>query len=210
MWWGVLDYNYLWDEHQFCSAAVVGGPRDERTGSAGKSNSRVRVHPDWWSAAVPARGAAPDHPLRRETPQVHGRMEHKVPLLLRSHHQASGLYNSCMASTLSVKQAEEQIIGYLLGLGIGPGQLTIAGNSVHMDKLFLFHHMPRLNQFLHYRILDVSSIKTVVNALHPQLFFKKKNSHRALDDIRESIGELCFYMQYAFKWFWHSPIKNSI
>lgn len=126
-------------------------------------------------------------------------MEHQVALHLRSHHQASGLYASCIASTTSVKQAEEQIIAYLLGLGIGPGQLTIAGNSVHMDKLFLFHHMPRLNQYLHYRILDVSSIKIVVNALHPQLFFKKKNSHRALDDIRESIGELYFYMQYAFK-----------
>jgi len=58
----------------------------------------------------------------------------------------------------------------------------------------MFHHMPRLNQFLHYRIVDVSSIKIVVNATQPGLFFKKKNSHRALDDIRESIGELKFYM----------------
>ncbi len=75
----------------------------------------------------------------------------------------------------------------------------IAGNSVHMDKLFLFHHMPRLNDYLHYRILDVTSVKTVVNALHPKLFFKKQNSHRAVDDIYESIGELKFYMAHAFK-----------
>ena len=126
-------------------------------------------------------------------------MEHQVPLPILSHHQASGLYDSCINSNISIKQAEEQIIAYLIALGIGPGQLTIAGNSVHMDKLFLFHHMPRLNQFLHYRILDVSSVKIVVNAMHPHLFFKKKNSHRALEDIRESIGELYFYMQYAFK-----------
>jgi oligoribonuclease len=126
-------------------------------------------------------------------------MEHQVPLNILSHHQASGLYDSCIKSNTSVQQAEEQIIAYLIGLGIGPGQLTIAGNSVHMDKLFMFHHMPRLNQFLHYRILDVSSVKCVVNAMHPHLFFKKKNSHRALEDIRESIGELYFYMQYAFK-----------
>ena len=54
----------------------------------------------------------------------------------------------------------------------------------------MFHHMPRLNEFLHYRILDVSSFKLVVNAMHPHLFYKKKNSHRAIDDIRESIEEL--------------------
>ena len=59
-----------------------------------------------------------------------------------------------------------------------------------MDKLFMFHHMPRLNEFVHYRILDVSSMKLVVNATHPQLFYKKQNTHRALDDIRESIAEL--------------------
>jgi len=53
-----------------------------------------------------------------------------------------------------------------------------------MDKLFLFHYMPTLNNFLHYRILDVSSFKLVVNAIKPYLFFKKQNSHRALDDIK--------------------------
>ena len=59
--------------------------------------------------------------------------------------------------------------------------------------------MPKLDAFLHYRILDVSTIKTVVNAIKPTLFFKKKNTHRALDDIKESIGELKFYIQFAFK-----------
>jgi oligoribonuclease len=49
-----------------------------------------------------------------------------------------------------------------------------------MDKLFLFHQMPRLNQYLHYRIVDVTSLKIVVNALNPHLFYKKNNSHRAL------------------------------
>jgi oligoribonuclease len=77
---------------------------------------------------------------------------------------------------------------YLINLGIVPKQLVIAGNSVHMDKLFLFHHMPKLDKFLHYRILDVSSIKMIVNSMKPQLFYKKMNKHRALDDIRESIG----------------------
>ena len=84
-------------------------------------------------------------------------------------------------------------------MGVGPKQLSIAGNSVHMDKLFLFHHMPRLNEFLHYRILDVSSFKLVVNAMHPSLFYMKKNTHRALDDIKESIGELRYYMMHAMR-----------
>ena len=91
------------------------------------------------------------------------------------------------------------ILNYLKGMGVQARDLVIAGNSVHMDKLFLFHHMPQLNEFLFYRILDVSSLKMVVNTLHPELFFKKKNSHRALDDIRESIGELQYYMKHAFK-----------
>lgn len=68
-----------------------------------------------------------------------------------------------------------------------------------MDKLFLFHHMPRLNAFLFYRILDVSSIKMVVNVKNPVLFYKKKGNHRAIDDIRESIGELQYYYAHAFK-----------
>jgi oligoribonuclease len=126
-------------------------------------------------------------------------VEHHVALLISRHHTASGLYSKCLESQLSIKEAESAVIEYLIKLGIGPGQLTIAGNSIHMDKLFLFHHMPKLNQFLHYRILDVSSIKIVVNAMTPKLFYKKQNSHRALDDIRESIGELAYYMKYSFK-----------
>lgn len=64
----------------------------------------------------------------------------------------------------------------------------MAGNSVHQDKFFLFHHMPKLNAFLHYRILDVTSVKLVVNAKNPTIFYKKVGKHRALDDIYESIG----------------------
>lgn len=61
------------------------------------------------------------------------------------------------------------------------------------------YHMPKLNEFLHYRILDVTSLKIVVNATRPDLFYKKKEGHRAVDDIRESIGELEYYMKHAMK-----------
>ncbi len=82
-----------------------------------------------------------------------------------------------------MEQAEDYILSFLINLGVVPNQLIIAGNSVHVDKLFLFHQMPKLNAFLHYRIVDVSSIKILVNSVNPQLFYKKNNSHRAMDDI---------------------------
>jgi oligoribonuclease len=100
------------------------------------------------------------------------------------------LINACIQSTVTIEQAEDIVLNYLQERGIQKGELMIAGNSVHMDKLFLFHQMPKLDEFLHYRILDVTSVKTVVNAKNPSLFFMKKSTHRALDDIRESIGEL--------------------
>ena len=126
-------------------------------------------------------------------------MEHQVAIDLLSHHTASGLYLSCIKSKISLQEAENIILKYLQELGIKQNDLTIAGNSVHMDKLFMFHHMPKLNAFLFYRILDVSSIKIVVNATNPTLFYKKKLNHRALDDIKESIGELQYYLKFAFK-----------
>lgn len=70
--------------------------------------------------------------------------------------------------------------------------------------------MPRLNEFLFYRILDVSSVKMVVNTMKPKLFYKKKGGHRALDDIRESIGELQYYYSYAFKWFYLKKQINKV
>lgn len=128
-------------------------------------------------------------------------MEHLVWDIILRHHKASGLYESCLKSDVTITKAEEMILEKLVSVGIKEGQLIIAGNSVHMDKLFIYHHMPKLYVFLHSDILDVSSIKLFVNAKNPYLFYKKLNKHRALDDIRESIGELAFYMQYALKWF---------
>jgi oligoribonuclease len=72
----------------------------------------------------------------------------------------------------------------LASLGIKQEELILAGNSVHVDKMFLMKQMPQLNAFVNYRILDVSSVKTVVNVTKPKLFYKKKQGHRALDDIR--------------------------
>jgi oligoribonuclease len=73
---------------------------------------------------------------------------------------------------------------------------VIAGNSIAQDRLFIERHMPRLAARLHYRMLDVTSWKIVMNARFG-LEFDKKKSHRALDDIRESLGELEFYLRHV-------------
>jgi oligoribonuclease len=73
---------------------------------------------------------------------------------------------------------------------------VLAGNSIGQDRLFIDHHMTRLADKLHYRMLDVTSWKIVLVEKF-DLHFEKKKSHRALDDIRESIGELKFYLQYV-------------
>ena len=77
----------------------------------------------------------------------------------------------------------------------------LCGNSVWQDRRFLVRQMPALNAYLHYRIVDVSTVKELARRWRPQLLdgFKKKNAHRALDDIRESIAELKFYRERFFK-----------
>ena len=78
----------------------------------------------------------------------------------------------------------------------------LAGNSVWQDAAFMRIHMPRIMKYLHYRILDVSSIKEVIKCWYPKdphLAFEKKSNHRALGDIQESIEELKHYREYFFK-----------
>lgn len=77
----------------------------------------------------------------------------------------------------------------------------LAGNSVYMDRVFLLKYMPRLNEHLHYRIVDVSTCKELCKRWNPKLFSKapvKKLVHRGLDDIRESVEELKYYKQFMF------------
>ncbi|CAD8200978.1 unnamed protein product [Paramecium octaurelia] len=113
-------------------------------------------------------------------------------------HKASGLYQESLNSTVTVGQAQEQILQFLNQNNIPPKVLPLAGNSVYMDRLFVMKHMPQLDQFLHYRIVDVSSIKLLCQNLNPIVCSQqpqKKLNHRALDDILESIEELRYYQQ---------------
>jgi len=116
------------------------------------------------------------------------------------HHGASGLSAAVRRSTLDEAEAERQVLAFVAA-HCAPGSAPLAGNSVWMDRLFLRRHMPRLESYLHYRIVDVSTIKELVRRWAPTLAARlpaKAERHRALDDIRESVAELAFYRREAF------------
>ncbi|KAL3902193.1 MAG: hypothetical protein SGCHY_000044 [Lobulomycetales sp.] len=111
-------------------------------------------------------------------------------------HGQSGLTRRVLESTLTLDQAEKQILSFIRKHVPEKHVGVLAGNSVHMDKEFLRREMPLVLEHLHYRLLDVSSIKILAQNWYPDHFARlprKKGSHRALDDILESIQELKFY-----------------
>ncbi len=116
-------------------------------------------------------------------------------------HTKSGLCDKVKASDTSVQEAESQTLAFLRD-HCTEGRSPLAGNSVWMDRVFIMKYMPRLYNFLHYRTIDVSTIKELCKAWYDQtdqVKFKKQNAHRALDDIIESIDELKFYRQLMFQ-----------
>ncbi len=111
-------------------------------------------------------------------------------------HGASGLIERVRASTYSDEQAEQATIAFL-EQWVPKGASPICGNSVGQDRRFLFRYMPALEQYFHYRYLDVSTLKELARRWKPEVLdgFTKKNTHQALDDIRESIAELAYYRE---------------
>ena len=119
----------------------------------------------------------------------------------KSHHGASGLVDRVKASTITDAQAEEQTIAFINEHVSAKERPVLAGNSIHQDRRFIRRYMPALEKRLHYRMVDVSTVKELARRWFPQLVAKippKKETHRALDDIRESIDELRFYRQHLF------------
>lgn len=117
----------------------------------------------------------------------------------RSHHGASGLIDRVRASTETVRSAEEKALAFAARF-CAPKTAPLCGNSVWQDRRFLDRHMPELNRFFHYRIIDVSSIKELALRWYPPLPpFKKKEQHLALADIRESLEELRYYRTHCFQ-----------
>jgi oligoribonuclease len=118
------------------------------------------------------------------------------------HHGASGLTERVRASTIDEAAAEAQTLAFLASVGVGARVAPLAGNSIHQDRLFLARYMPALEQHLHYRNVDVSTVKELVRRWMPAVYAErptKKGTHRALDDIKESIEELRFYRMKAFR-----------
>jgi oligoribonuclease len=119
----------------------------------------------------------------------------------REHHGASGLTEAVRASTLSEVEAEEQLLAFVRE-HCEPGTTPLAGNSIHHDRVFLRRYMPRLEAFVHYRNVDVSTVKELVRRWHPEVLERapaKVGAHRALEDIRESIDELRYYRRAVFR-----------
>ena len=117
----------------------------------------------------------------------------------RNTHAKTGLIERVRASDVSVVAAESAVLDFLQAW-VEPEQAPICGNSIHQDRRFINQYMPRLDGFLHYRIVDVSSVKILAHLWRPDVVtgFKKKNTHSALADIRESIEELRHYRKHLF------------
>jgi oligoribonuclease len=118
----------------------------------------------------------------------------------RQHHAESGLLDRVRTCGVTESEAEAQTLEFLR-THCPPGAAPLAGNSIHVDRWFLKQYMPALESYLHYRNVDVTSIKELVRRWFPHTFTQlpqKTDTHRALDDIRESIAELSFYRDRVF------------
>jgi oligoribonuclease len=123
-----------------------------------------------------------------------------MPEVVRQMHTASGLLNELAGGT-TLADAEERVLSYIREHVKDPGKAPLCGNSVGTDRGFLLRDMPTLESFMHYRIVDVSSVKELARRWYPQAYFnapEKAGNHRALADIRESIAELRYYREAVF------------
>lgn len=124
-----------------------------------------------------------------------------MPPVVRDMHAKSGLTDEVRASAITMAEAEEVVLAYVQQFVPIPRTAPLCGNSIATDRGFLARDMPALDSFLHYRMIDVSSIKELCRRWYPRVYFgqpAKGLSHRALADIRESIRELEYYRRAIF------------
>ena len=127
-------------------------------------------------------------------------LEAMVPVV-REMHDRSGLTDAVRASTVTVAEAEQMLLDYVTEYVKEPRTAPLCGNSIATDRSFLARQMPRFDQYLHYRMIDVSSIKELCRRWYPRAYFgqpAKGLAHRALADIHESIRELEYYRHAIF------------
>ena len=124
-----------------------------------------------------------------------------MPEIVREMHERSGLTDEVRASTVTVAEAEKLALDYVRQHVPDPRTAPLAGNSIATDRGFLARDMPMLDGYLHYRMVDVSSVKELCRRWFPRVFYAKPEkgmAHRALADIRESIRELEYYRRTLF------------
>lgn len=128
-------------------------------------------------------------------------LEKMEPFVLNMHIN-SGLLEAIKASTVSHEDAMQQTLDFIKFHSPESGKIPLCGNSIGTDRRFLAKYMPEIENWLHYRSVDVSSVKELVKRWYPGLEHartSKVQTHRALDDIMESIAELKFYREKVFK-----------
>ena len=115
-------------------------------------------------------------------------------------HKASGLVEEVEKSKITVKKAEAMTLEFIKQYCL-PKKSPLCGNAIHHDRRFIIKYMPKLNEYLHYRHVDVSTLKDLIQRWYPKdkHFPKKADVHRALPDILASIEELRFYRERYFK-----------
>jgi oligoribonuclease len=116
-------------------------------------------------------------------------------------HTKSGLLDAIRSSTMSLADAGEQTLAFIKTHVLEPRRVPLCGNSIGMDRRFLAAYLPEIEEYLHYRSVDVSTVKELVKRWYPGLNNtrpRKAGAHRALDDVVESVAEMQFYREHVF------------
>lgn len=141
-------------------------------------------------------GDGVDVVIHAEEAQLTGMLD-----VVREMHEKSGLTDEVRRSAVTLREAEDMVMSYITAYVPEPRTAPLCGNSIATDRGFLARDMPILDNHLHYRMIDVSSIKELCRRWYPRVYFgqpQKGLAHRALADIRESIRELQYYRQAIF------------
>lgn len=122
--------------------------------------------------------------------------------VVRTMHTKSGLLAAIEASTTTLAEAGEATLAFLRQHIPAPRTVPLCGNSIGTDRRFLAAFLPEVEAFLHYRSVDVSTVKELARRWYPEAYAaapKKAGGHRAMDDVRESVAELVYYRQAVFR-----------
>jgi oligoribonuclease len=122
--------------------------------------------------------------------------------VVRDMHQRSGLTEAVLASSVSLADAEAAVLALVKAEVPEPRTVPLCGNSIATDRTFIVRHMPDLEAWLHYRMIDVSSVKELARRWYPKAYYAapvKAGGHRALADVQESVEELRYYRSAIFQ-----------